>query len=92
MESKIKSFDGNGDVKVFIEKVQLHSALIGYTGEKAAQNLSRRLEGRAFDVYLRLSDEGKKSFGTIKGELLKEFEQGHTNREEAISKLASVPI
>ena len=89
MESKIKSFNGNGDAKVFVEKVQLHSALKGYTGENAAQNLASRLEGRAFDVYLRLSNEDKKSFDRIKQELLKKFEQGHMNREEAISKLAS---
>ena len=89
MESTIKSFDGNGNAKVFVEKVQLHSALKGYTGEKAAQNLASRLEGRAFDVYLRLSDEDKKSFDTIKQELLKEFEKGHMDREEAISTLAS---
>jgi len=67
MEYKIKSFDGNEDVKVFVEKLQLHSALKGYTGEKAAQNLASRLEGRVFDIYLRLSDADKKSFGTIKG-------------------------
>ena len=29
-------FDGSGDVKVFVEKVAIHSALKGYDGEKAA--------------------------------------------------------
>ena len=48
-----------------------------------------RLEGRAFDFYLRLSDEDKKSFNTIKKELLKEFKKGYKDREKAISKLAS---
>ena len=87
MESTIKSFDGNGDVKVFIEKVCIHSSLKGYENEKAAQNLAGRLEGRAFDVYMRLSDADKKEFSKIKAELLKEFERGNQDREVAIHEL-----
>ena len=60
MESKIKCFDGTGDVKVFIEKSQIHSSLKGYSGEKAAQNLASRLEGRAFDVYMHMGTEERK--------------------------------
>ena len=89
MESKIKSFDGNGDVKVFIEKVCIHSLLKGYENEKAPQNLAGRLEGRAFDVYIRLSDADKKDFSKIKAELLKEFERGNQDREVAIHKLSN---
>ena len=74
MESQIKSFNGTGDVKVFIEKVTIHSALKGFADEKATQNLASRLEGRAFDVYRRLSVEEKKDAKKIKEELLKEFE------------------
>jgi len=60
MESKVRHFDGNGDVRVFLEKVSLHSALKEYDGEKAAQDLASKLEGRAFDVYMRLADADKK--------------------------------
>ena len=60
MESKIKCFDGTGDIKVFIEKSQIHSSLKGYSGEKAAQNLASRLEGRAFDVYMHMDTEERK--------------------------------
>ena len=52
MEGKNKMFTGEGDVKEFITKVELNSALKGYTDEKCAQNLAARLEGPAFDVYL----------------------------------------
>ena len=84
MDSKDKYFDGSGDVKVFVEKVSLHSALKGYDGEKAAQNLASKLEGRAFDIYMRLSSEDRKNAEKLKSELFKEFETGNADREEAI--------
>ncbi len=89
MESKVKCFDGSGNVKVFIEKVSIHSSLKGYDGEKAAQNLASKLEGPAFDVYMRLSCEDKKKPEKIKSELLKEFEKGKQDREEAIFELTN---
>ena len=87
MESKIKCFDGSGDIKAFLEKIKLQSALKGYEDEKAAQYLASRLEGRAFDVYMRLSDGDKKEAKNITEELLKEFETGHQNRDFAITQL-----
>jgi len=87
MEAKSKSYDGTGDVKVFLEKVSLSSALKEYEGEKAAQNLASRLEGRAFDVYMRLSADDKKDVKKIELELLIEFEKGKQNREAAIQEL-----
>ncbi len=87
MESKIKNFNGSEDVKVFLEKVSLHSALKGYNEEKAAQNLASKLEGPAFDVYMRLSADERKDAEKIKTELLREFERGYLDRETAISEL-----
>ncbi len=47
MESKIKNFDGSGNIENFLEKVKLK----GYQQEKAAQNLAAGWkEGPAFDV------------------------------------------
>ena len=89
MDSKDKYFDGSGDVKVFVEKVSLHSALKGYDGEKAAQNLASKLEGRAFDIYMRLSSEDRKNPEKLKSELFKEFETGNADREEAIVVLGN---
>lgn len=89
MESNIKSYNGTENVRVFIEKVSIHSALKGYESEKAAQNIASRLEGRAFDVYLRLSDADRKDVEKVKAELLKEFERGNLDREEAINQLAA---
>ncbi len=87
MEVKVKGFDGTGDINAFIEKVLLHSSLKGYDGEKAAQNLASKLEGRAFDVYLRLSAADRKDVNKIKFELLKEFEHGNLDRDAAIVEL-----
>lgn len=89
MDGKIKVFNGIGDVKEFITKVELHSALKGYSEEKCAQNLASRLEGPAFDIYLRLSDGDRKKVSKIKEELLKEFERGQLNREEALFTLSN---
>ena len=74
-------------MNVFVEKVSLHSSLKGYDGEKAAQNLASKLEGRAFDVYMRLPTADKKDASKIKSELLKEFESGNVDREAAIVEL-----
>ena len=89
MEVKTLVFNGEGDVRDFITKVELYSALKGYTEEKCAQNLASRLEGPAFDVYLRLNQEDKKKVNRLKEELLKEFERGQLNRVEAICTLAT---
>lgn len=84
--SKVKcnDYDGKGDVKNFITKVELVAAIKGYVDEKKSQYLASKLVGPAFDVYVRLSVEDKKDFDKVKEELLKEFERGQINREEAI--------
>ena len=89
MDSKIKSFDGTGNVKVFLEKFSIHSSLKGYENEKCAQNIASRLEARAFDVYMRLGNEDKKNPDKVKEELLKEFERGKQDRELAIHELSN---
>ena len=81
------NFDGSGDVKAFIIKVELVASLKGYTGEKLAAALANKLKGAALDLYMRLSDDDKKSEPIIKGELFKEFERGNRDREVALSEL-----
>ena len=90
-KSSILSFTGNGDVQAFLAKIDIHAALKGYTGEKLAQALASKLEGPAFDVYLRLSTEDRKDPEKLKAELKREFEKGKRNREEALSELANRP-
>ena len=82
------SFDGTGNVKVFLTKLELEASIKGHVEEKKAQFLASKLMGPAFDVYLRLSDDEKKDFAAIKPELLREFEKGQLNREEAIITLS----
>ena len=88
--SKIKcvDFDGKGDIKTFLTKVEIVASIKEYADEKKAQFLASKLVGPAFDVYMRLSDDDKKQFPRIKAELLNEFEKGQLNREEAIHLLA----
>ena len=53
------TFNGTGDIQVFLTKVEIQSSLKGYTEEKLAQAIASRLEGPAFDVYLRMSSEDR---------------------------------
>ena len=74
MESST-TFSGVGDVKEFITKVELQEDLKNFDSKKKAQLLASRLNGRAFDLYLRLPEDQKQEFEAIKGELLNEFER-----------------
>ena len=67
---KVESFTGREDVKKFITKCDLHCNIKGYDGEKKAAFIAGRLEERAFDVYMALSDEDKKDPEKIKTALL----------------------
>ena len=88
MDGKAYVFNGDGDIAEFITKIELYSALKEYNDEKRAQNLASRLEGPAFDVYLRLDQDDRKNVDKLKEKLLKEFERGRCNREEAVSTLS----
>ena len=81
------NYDGTGNVRTFLTKVELEAALKGHVDEKKAQFAASKLNGPAFDVYTRLTDDDKKDYTKLKEELLKEFEKGQLNREEAIQEL-----
>ena len=82
-----KVYDGTYDVRKFVAKVELEASLKNHADEKKAQYIASKLVGHAMDVYLRMSDEAKKDPEKVKTELLKEFERGQLNREEAITEL-----
>ena len=88
-KAKCTEFDGKGNVNVFLTKVELIASIKGHADEKKAQFVASKWSGPAFDVYMRLSEEDKKSFDVIKEQLKKEFERGQLNREEAIHVLGS---
>ena len=73
-------------------KVELHSCRKGHNDLKAAQFIASRLEGRAFDVYMRMSDADRKDQTKIKAELLKEFQRGKQNKEVVIYKLSTCTL
>ena len=82
-------FDGTGNVKEFLTKVNLMSTLKGYEGEKLAISLASCLQGNAFDCYMRLSDEDKTDVEMIKTELLSEYEIGRMDREQAVVEFSN---
>ena len=75
--NKPKSFNGTGNVWEFLTKVELQYSLKGYKRRKAAQHIAIKLEGPAFDVYLRLLEDDKKDVAKVKQQLLAEFEKGN---------------
>ena len=89
LQKSYKNYDGSTDVRKFVTKSELEASLKNHDGEKKAQYIASKLVGPAMDVYLRLSDDDKKDPEKLKAELLKEFERGQLNREEAISELDS---
>ena len=80
-------FNGTGDVKKFVEKIELLAVLKEHEGEKKAIFIASKLNGVAFDVYGRLSADDKKDPEKIKGDLLKEFSCEVRNREAALHSL-----
>ena len=77
METNIKNYDGSEDVKAFLEKTSLHSALKDHSGAKAAQCLASNHEGKAFKIYMRPTSEDNKDEESIRTELRKEFERNN---------------
>ena len=84
MVGKTQVSNGDEDIKEFITKVELNSALKDDDVDKCAQNMASTLEGSASDVYLRLNHDDRKNVNKMKEKLLKEFERGRIDREEAI--------
>ena len=91
MESskKVTTFNGKGDVNVFLTKIDLYNQLKNYAGEQAAVSLASRLEEPAFNVYMRMSEEDRKDIEKIKTELRSQYQVGNRDREEALSLLGA---
>ena len=87
---RVSTFNGKGDVNVFLAKVDLYNKLKKYDGETAAVSLASRLEEPAFNVYLRMSEADRKDEAKIKTELRKQYEVGNRDREEALFLLSAV--
>ena len=60
MDGKAHVFNSMADITEFINNVELYSALQEYEDKKHAQNLASKLEGPAFDEYLRLDQDDRK--------------------------------
>ena len=86
---KVETFNGKGDVNVFLVKVDLYNKLKKYEDEEAAVSLASRLQEPAFNVYLRMSEADRKDINKIKTELKKQYQVGNRDREEALHLLSS---
>ena len=88
---KSERFSGQGSIEQFLQKVDVHCALKAYdTEEKKAQALAAKLNGVAFEVYMRMSNDDKKEYTTLKEELRKEFKKGTASREDALKQLSVI--
>ena len=47
-------FNGDGNLTVWLKKTEVWASLKGYEGEKKALSVASRLDGAAFQVYLRM--------------------------------------
>ena len=70
---KHRTFDGSGDAKAFLTKVELAASLKGCTEEELAAAVVGGLDGSALDLDMRFisDDDKKKSPARIKEELLR---------------------
>ena len=82
-KSDVFSGDGN-QLMACLEKTEVWASLKGYDGEKKALAIASRLDGAAFQVYLRLSEADQKKAETVAEQLKKEFINGETDREVAM--------
>ena len=85
---KNSTFDGSGDVKAFLTKIELATSIKGYTDDKLAAAIACRLDGAALDLYMRLPDEDKKIPTLLREELLKQF-RGNRDREKGLAHLST---
>ena len=89
LAKQVITFNGKGDVNTFIIITELYIKLKKLEGEDATMLIASRLEDPAFHIYLRLSEEDKKSIARIKEELKKQYDVGNSDREEALCLLSS---
>ena len=76
-------------MKAFLTKIELAASIKGYTDDKLAAAIACRLDGEALDLYMRLPDEDKNIPTLLREELLKEFQRGNRDREEALAHLST---
>ena len=63
------TFTGEGNLAVWLKKVDVWAALKGYGGEKKALAMASGLDGPAFECYARMSEEHQKDPAVVADEL-----------------------
>ena len=68
-----RTYTGEGNLAVWLKKVDEWATLKSYSGEKKALAIASRLDGPAFECYARMSEEHPKDPGVVADKLKQEF-------------------
>ena len=82
-----RTYTGQGNLAVWLKKVDVWAALKGYSGEKNALAIASRLDGPAFECYARMSKEYQKDPAVVGDELKQEFVKAERDRGTATHEL-----
>lgn len=80
-------FAGNGNLTLWLKKVEVWATLKGYTGEKKACALAARLDGPAFESFARMDEGDQKDPDKVAAHLKREFVRGERDRDVAMTEL-----
>ena len=83
------SFDGQGDINLFLLKMKFWCSAKGYTDKKQAHAMASKLTGAAFLVVARMQEKDQDSPEAIRKALKAEFDKSVLDRETAVQKLRS---
>ena len=83
-----KTFTGDGNLIVWLKKMDVWCALKGYRSEKMALAMASRLDGPDFECYVRMTDEDQQQPDQIVSSLRREFIRAERDRETAIHDLS----
>ena len=83
------SFDGQGDINLWLLKMKFWCSTKGYADKKEAHALASKLTGAAFLVVARMPEKDQDNPDEIRKTLRAEFDKSVLDRETAVQKLRS---
>ncbi|CAB3980753.1 Hypothetical predicted protein [Paramuricea clavata] len=86
-EIKQASYDGTGDVDLWLMKMKFYCSTKKFEGKQEAHAIASKLEGAAFLCIARLNDELQDDPKEVKAALRKEFDKESIDHEKAVDEL-----
>ena len=83
------SFDGQGDINLWLLKMKFWCSTKGYAEKKEAHALASKLTGAAFLVVARMPEKDQDNPDATRKALKVEFDKSVLDRETAVQKLRS---